>query len=76
MRELRDDFGTSIILITHDLGVVAEMGELVGGSREGRTGDQEITLFKSVGLAVEDAMAARVTLANAASLGAGQTVSW
>ena len=29
MRELRDDFGTSIILITHDLGVVAEMGERV-----------------------------------------------
>ena len=56
--------------------VVADMGQLVGGSRDGRTGDQEITLFKSVGLAVEDAMAARVTLANAASLGAGQTVSW
>ena len=29
MRGLRDDFGTSIILITHDLGVVAEMGERV-----------------------------------------------
>jgi peptide/nickel transport system ATP-binding protein len=29
MRDLRDDFGTSIILITHDLGVVAEMGERV-----------------------------------------------
>ena len=29
MRELRDDFGTSLILITHDLGVVAEMGERV-----------------------------------------------
>jgi len=56
--------------------VVAEMAELVGGSREGRTSDREITLFKSVGLAVEDAMAARVTLANAAVLGVGQDVSW
>ena len=38
--------------------VVAEMSELVGGSCEGRTSEQEITLFKSVGLAVEDALAA------------------
>ena len=29
MRGLKTDFGTSIILITHDLGVVAEMGERV-----------------------------------------------
>jgi len=56
--------------------VVAEMGELLGGSCEGRTNEQEITLFKSVGLAVEDALAARVILANAAVLGVGQEVSW
>ena len=56
--------------------VVAEMGELVDGAREGRTSEQEITLFKSVGLAVEDALAARVTLSNAAMMGAGQEVSW
>ena len=29
MRGLKNDFGTAIILITHDLGVVAEMGERV-----------------------------------------------
>ena len=29
MRGLKSDFGTAIILITHDLGVVAEMGERV-----------------------------------------------
>ncbi|NLK08465.1 MAG: ABC transporter ATP-binding protein [Firmicutes bacterium] len=29
MRELRDEFGTSIMLITHDLGVVAELAEQV-----------------------------------------------
>ena len=48
-----------MVVVTHYSGLtVAEMGELVGGSREGRTGDEEITLFKSVGLAVEDALAA------------------
>jgi len=56
--------------------VVAEMSELVGGSCEGRTSEQQITLLKSVGLAVEDAMAAGVTLANAATLGVGQRVEW
>ena len=56
--------------------VVAELAELVAGTREGRTSDGQITLFKSVGLAVEDALAARVTLANAAVLGVGQEVSW
>lgn len=29
MRQLRDEFGTSIMLITHDLGVVAELAEKV-----------------------------------------------
>lgn len=30
MRDLRDEFGTSIMLITHDMGVVAEMADRVG----------------------------------------------
>ncbi len=29
MRELKTEFGTSIILITHDMGVVAEMADRV-----------------------------------------------
>ena len=34
--------------------VYAELGEVVTGRKEVRSGDREITLFKSVGIAVED----------------------
>lgn len=54
----------------------AELGELVLGRRPGRAGDQQITFFKSVGLAVQDAVAARVALENAARLKLGQEVAW
>ncbi len=56
--------------------VLADMGQLVRGAQDGRTDDEQVTLFKSVGLAVEDAMAARVTLDNAQVLGLGQRVEW
>ena len=36
MRELRSEFGTSIILITHDMGVVAEMADRVALLRAGK----------------------------------------
>ncbi|RWH74332.1 MAG: dipeptide ABC transporter ATP-binding protein [Mesorhizobium sp.] len=36
MRELKREFGTAIILITHDMGVVAEMADRVAVMREGR----------------------------------------
>nr|WP_246520137.1 ABC transporter ATP-binding protein [Ancylobacter lacus] len=36
MRELKGEFGTSIILITHDMGVVAEMADRVAILRAGR----------------------------------------
>ncbi len=42
MRELKAEFGTSIILITHDMGVVAEMADRVAIMQAGRiveTGD-------------------------------------
>jgi ornithine cyclodeaminase len=40
-------------VITADA-IVAEIGELLIGTREGRRGADEITLFKSLGIAVED----------------------
>lgn len=54
----------------------AELGELVLGRKIGRTDDRQVTFFKSVGLAVQDAIAARVALENALRLQLGQTVAW
>lgn len=54
----------------------AELGELVLGRKSGRTDDRQVTFFKSVGLAVQDAVSARVALENAARLKLGQEVSW
>jgi alanine dehydrogenase len=39
-------------------GIFAEIGEVVAGARPGRQSAEEITLFKSVGVAVEDVAAA------------------
>ncbi len=52
----------------------AELGEVLNGSRSGRTADDQITAFKSVGLAVQDAAAAGSALRRAAELGLGTVV--
>lgn len=56
--------------------VRAELGEIVLGTRLGRTDARQITFFKSVGLAVQDALAAQVALANARERGLGTSVAW
>lgn len=38
--------------------IIGELGEVLSGRVEGRRSDQEITLFKSLGLAIEDVAAA------------------
>ena len=38
--------------------IAAELGEVIAGSREGRTSADQVTLFKSVGMAIEDVVAA------------------
>ncbi len=58
-----------------DIGVVAEIGELVDGSATGRTSEQQITLYKSVGVAVQDAAAASLVLAAAERADAGTLVN-
>jgi ornithine cyclodeaminase/alanine dehydrogenase-like protein (mu-crystallin family) len=45
-----------------DPGSVVELGELVTGSRSGRGSAGEITLYKSVGVAVQDIVAAALVL--------------
>jgi ornithine cyclodeaminase len=42
--------------------VVVELGELVSGSQSGRGGATELTLYKSVGIAVQDLAAAALVL--------------
>jgi ornithine cyclodeaminase/alanine dehydrogenase-like protein (mu-crystallin family) len=54
----------------------AELGEIVLGLQPGRESDSQVTLFKSVGVAVQDAAAARLALQRAADLGLGQSVTW
>lgn len=52
----------------------AELGELVSGDRPGRTTPDQITLYKSVGVAVQDAAAAALVLAAARERGAGREI--
>lgn len=52
----------------------AEVGELVSGARPGRTSPEQITLYKSVGIAVQDAAAAALVLAAARERGIGTEV--
>ena len=52
-------------LIIPNAQIDAEIGEIVNGDKQGRQSDDEITFFKSVGVAVQDAVAASVILAEA-----------
>jgi ornithine cyclodeaminase/alanine dehydrogenase-like protein (mu-crystallin family) len=52
----------------------AELGQIVNGERPGRESWEEITFFKSVGLAVQDAAAANEVLRAAESQGLGTVV--
>ena len=54
--------------------VHAELGELVTGVRPGRTGPDQITLYKSAGVAVQDAAAASLVLAAATEKTIGKEI--
>jgi alanine dehydrogenase len=54
--------------------VHAELGELVSGARPGRESPAQITLYKSVGVAVQDAAAAAMVLDAARKAGVGRTI--
>ncbi len=54
----------------------AELGEIVAGLKPGRTNNEQITFFKSVGVAVQDAAAARIALQNAEKMGLGTMVDF
>jgi alanine dehydrogenase len=53
---------------------LTELGDVILGKEQGRFSLDQITFFKSVGLAVQDAMAAQVAIQNAMHNGLGQEV--
>ncbi len=69
------------LVIARDAGLIdeghiaAELGEVAAGRAAGRTDDQQVTFFKSVGNAVQDAAVAQVAYARARELGLGSEVS-
>ncbi len=54
----------------------ADLGELVLGRIEGRTSSDQVTVFKSVGLPVQDTVAATIALRRAKEKGIGREVRW
>jgi ornithine cyclodeaminase len=56
--------------------IKAEIGELLIGQAQARTSDDEITLFKSLGLAVEDLASAEYVYRQAKEKGAGTWVEF
>jgi ornithine cyclodeaminase len=53
---------------------VVELGELVAGTKQGRTSPEQISLYKSVGVAVQDAAAAALVLAAAREQSVGREI--
>jgi ornithine cyclodeaminase/alanine dehydrogenase-like protein (mu-crystallin family) len=54
--------------------IVAELGDVLVGTHPGRTSPEEITVFDSLGIAVEDLFAAEYVVARARETGRGQRV--
>jgi ornithine cyclodeaminase/alanine dehydrogenase-like protein (mu-crystallin family) len=53
---------------------VVELGEVIAGTATGRSSPDEVTLYKSVGVAVQDLAAAALVLAAARERGAGREI--
>lgn len=56
--------------------IKAELGQVISGERTGRSSNNEITFFKSVGIAVQDAVAGRITQNNALKYDLGTVVQF
>jgi len=52
--------------------VYADLGEIVAGKKSGRVSDNEIIIFDSTGIAIEDAAAAALVYAKASARGIGK----
>jgi ornithine cyclodeaminase len=56
--------------------IAAELGDVLVGTHPGRTSAEEITVFESLGIAVEDLFAAEYVVARAREAGRGQAVAF
>jgi ornithine cyclodeaminase/alanine dehydrogenase-like protein (mu-crystallin family) len=54
----------------------AELGEVLAGTHPGRTSDSELTVFESLGIAVEDLFAAEYVVRRAREAGRGQELAF
>jgi ornithine cyclodeaminase len=61
-------------LIAGEEHIRAELGEVLSGTAPGRTAADELTLFRSLGVAIEDIAAAQVAVVNARRQGIGTEV--
>ena len=64
----------NLMVLAGMLGVVPEIGEVLNGDHPGRTSETEITLFRSLGLAVEDIASAQLVYERALARGIGTSV--
>ena len=73
--------GSNDLLMPISRGVItadhvhAELGEIIAGTRPGRTSPEQITLYKSVGVAVQDAAAAALVVSLARTRSIGEDIS-
>ncbi|MGN4444774.1 ornithine cyclodeaminase family protein [Bacillus cereus group sp. MYBK79-1] len=56
--------------------IYAELGQIISGERAGRENDEEITVFKSVGLAVVDIIVAKYLYERAVEQGVGNRIEF
>ena len=54
--------------------IYAEIGEVLAGTKPGRTSASELTLYKSVGIAVQDVATAQLVYRKAVELKVGTNV--
>jgi ornithine cyclodeaminase len=62
--------------VVGEVDIVAELGDIIVGAHPGRSSDQEITTFVSLGLAVEDIAAGDLVYRNALSSGRGVSLEF
>jgi alanine dehydrogenase len=63
------------ILIMCESDVHAELGEVIAGVKPGRTSSDEIIIFDSTGMALQDVIAAATVYEKAISEGAGKRIN-